>query len=301
MKQSLLLQGGDAFDLESEIARFKPKTADICLRFQGGELKPQALEELLFSPSFFSETFVVIENAQELGAKAQELVIAFAKKPMAKVTLLVHVAAKSDLGKYMEQVVLPEVKPWDKQGKIAEWIASYLKAQNIKVSPQVVAFIAATGTTDRFFLREELNKLIMYVGDKHEITMSDVKAISAFEHEETVWQLSDAFLQRDKQKSVKLLQHLLQQQVSPFLLVRQLRNSCHQALMMVSLQEAGVHNVQEHFPQLRGGVFDKNFKLAKEAGRAFLTKSLLLLDKTERALKDSPFDESTLLLKVFTV
>lgn len=299
MKQCLLIQGGDAFDLESEIARFKPKTADTCLRFQGGDVKPQALEEVLFSPSFFSETFVVIENAHELGVKAQELVIAFAKKPPAKVTLLLQAVGKSDLSKYMEQVVIPEVKPWDKQGKIAEWITGYLKAQNIKVSPQVVTFIAATGITDRFFLREELDKLICYVGDKNEITLADVKAISAFEHEETVWQLSDAFLQRDKQRAAKLLQHLLQQQVSPFLLVRQLRNSCHQALMMVSLSESGHHNVQEHFPQLRGGIFDKNFKLAKEAGRAFLTKSLLLLDKTERVLKDSPFDESTLLLKVF--
>lgn len=300
MKQCLLIQGGDAFDLESEIARFKPKRADSVLRFLGDEVKPQALEEVLFSPSFFSETFVVIEHAHELGPKAQELVIAFAKKPMAKVTLLLQATGKCDLGKYMEQIVLPEIKPWDKQAKIAEWIAGYVKAQNSKIHPQAVAFIAATGTTDRFFLREELNKLITYVGDKNEITLTDVQAISAFEHEETVWQLVDAFLQRDRQKAVKLLQHLLQQQVSSFLLVRQLRNSCHQALMMVSLSDSGEHNVQQHFPQLRGGIFDKNYKLAKEAGRPFLTKSLLLLDKTERALKDSPFDESTLLLKVFT-
>lgn len=299
MKQCLLIQGGDAFDLESEMAKYKPKTADTSLRFQGDEVKPPALEEVLFSPSFFSETFVVIEKAHELSAKAQELIIAFAKKPMAKVWLLLHATGKNDFAKHMDHVAIPEVKPWDKQGKIQEWISGYLKAQGIKVSSQVATYIASTGTTDRFFLREELEKLITYVGDKKEITQNDVKAISAFEHEETVWQLSDAFLLRDRQKAASILQHLLQQQASPFLLVRQLRNVCHQALMMLSLSESGVHNVQEHFPQLRGSIFDKNFKLAKEAGTAFLTKSLLLLDKTERALKDSPFDEATLLLKVF--
>lgn len=299
MKQTLLIQGGDAFDLESEIARFKPKTADTTLRFIGDEVKPQALEEALFSPSFFSETFVVIEKAHDLSAKAQELVIAFAKKPMAKVTLLLHATGKTDLGKHLPHVAIPEVKPWEKQGKIAEWITAYLKACGIKAGAQIATFIASTGATDRFFLREELDKLISYVGDTREITLNDIKAISAFEHEETVWQLSDAFLGRNRPKAVSILQHLLQQQVSPFLLVRQLRNVCHQALMMVSLHESGNLNIQEHFPQLRGSMFEKNFKLAKEAGSAFLTKSLVLLDKTERALKDSPFDETTLLLKVF--
>ncbi len=299
MKQCLLIQGGDAFDLECETGRFKPKTADISFCHVADELKAYTLEEVLFSPSFFSETFVCIQKAHELSAKALELVVAFAKKPTPKVWLLLHATGKTDLGKHMPIVTIADVKPWDKQGKIAEWIAEYVKARGIKIQPQVVQYIAATGTTDRFFLRQELEKLICYVGDKKEITQGDLKAISTFEHEQTVWQLSDAFLQRDMPKAQTILRQLLDNQVSAFLLVRQLRNVCHQALMMVSLSDSGTQNIQEHFPQLRGKMFDKNFRLAKEAGKPFLTRAILQLDKAELALKDSPFDETTLLMKVF--
>lgn len=295
MTNCRLLQGGDAFDLETQILGFKAKNAT---RLDADGLKAAVLEELLFSPSFFEETFVVIENAQDLSDKAQELVITFAKKPTPKVTLLLHATGKNDFAKHMRVIEVPEVKPWDKAAKMADWVLGYLKAQGIKTSTQVAALIAATGTNDRFYLSQELEKIICYVGDKKEITLDDVQAIGALEHEETVWHLGDAFLQRDKAKAMVVLQQLLDQQVSAFLISRQLRNVCHQALMMLSLHQTGA-NVQEHFPQLRGKMFEKNFRLAEQAGSLFLTQSLIKLDSLELALKDSPFDETTLLMKVF--
>lgn len=289
MKNCLLIQGGDAFDLETHLAQFKPKTCDEDLRFDGADLSAGALEEALFSPSFFSETFVLIENGQDLSGKAQELVRAFAKKPSPKVWLLVHATGKCPLDMPVKEIA--EVKPWDKQAKIVEWIQAYLKEK--KVHPQVPMMLATT--QDRFLLRQELDKLLCYVGEAKEITPDDVQAISALDHEHTVWQLSDAFLSRDRAQAVTLLHQLLEQQVSSFLIVRQLRNACHQALMMLN-----VENPQEHFPQLRGKIFDKTYRLAKEAGSAFLTKALLRLDKAELALKDSPFDEEALLYETLS-
>jgi len=67
--------------------------------------------------------------------------------------------------------------------------------------------------------------------------------------------------------------------------------------MMLSLHASGTTNLQQHFPQLRGKLFDKNFRLANGVGEAFLTHTLMSLDKTERSLKDSPFDEEALLMK----
>lgn len=68
--------------------------------------------------------------------------------------------------------------------------------------------------------------------------------------------------------------------------------------MMLSFEASGVQNIQEHFPQLKGKMFDKNMRLAREAGMPFLRRALLEIDKAERALKDSPLDEVAITMKV---
>jgi DNA polymerase-3 subunit delta len=296
MKKLVLVQGGDAFDLENEIARY---SGHAKVRFQADDLKPAALEEALFSSSFFEDTLVIVENGQDLSEKAHNLVLAFVKRPTERVCLLVHASGTTELAKHMPVVQFQDPKPWEKEGHAANFILGYVKSQGVKMTSQVAALLAQTGITDRFLLREECNKLICYVGEKQEITQRDVQAICSLEHEETIWQLTDAFLERNTKKAYTVLQQLLQQQVSPYLIVRTLRNSCYQALLMLSLHESGAKNVQDHFPQLKGKIFDKNFTLAKAAGSPFLTHSLKLLDKTELALKDSPFDEHSLLLRLF--
>lgn len=296
MKNLLLIQGGDAYDLEQELSRFSKEA--VRKHFVASEVKAAELEEALFSASLFSDTLVVIEEAHELTNKAFDFVMAFVKRPVLRVFLVLQARGRTDFGKLMPVVEYPEIKPWDKQAKMAEWIAGYLKQQNMKVHPQVIAELSKGGS-DRFYLRQELEKLIAYVGEKKEIQLADVAAICTLESEHTLWQLTDAFMQRDTKKAVVLLTELLKQNTSPFLLIRHLRNVCQQALQMCSLAEAGVNNIHEHFDKLKGKLFDKNFKLAKEAGSAYLTKTLLAIDKTELALKDSPFDETTQLLKIF--
>src|SRR5437868_5262657 len=126
MQNVLLVQGGDGFDLQIQTAQF---TADTKICFEAEDLKAAVLEETLFSPSFFSQTLVIIQNAQELSDKALELVIAFAKRPTPKVSLVVHSNGTTELAKHLPVVVINEVKPWEKQAHITQWILSYVKAQ----------------------------------------------------------------------------------------------------------------------------------------------------------------------------
>lgn len=297
MKSIILVQGGDSFDLEQQVAKWK-KDQQLC-RFNGESVAVGELESALLSPSLFADTLVIIEDAHELKPKAEELVLAFHKSPGTRVQLILHATSRTELSKHLPVVEIAESKPWEKQGHTADWIRTYVEASGKKIHPQVAAQIAASGTQDRFLLQQELDKLITYALDKKEIQLEDVQAICTLAHESTVWQLTDAFLQRDSQKALKVHYLLERQEISPFLIIRQLRNVCHQALTMLSLSDQGIRNVQEYFPQLRGSLFEKNFKLAKEAGSDFLTRSLLAIDETELALKDSPFDETALLMKLF--
>lgn len=166
MKNCLLLYGGDAYDLEHSITCHKPEHESEMHRFQAEDVTIKTAEELLFSPSFFAKTFVVIEHAQDLSDKVLAVVRSFVKKPTPSVFLLLHATGKCSLKDEMPTIEIPEVKPWDRQAKIAEWVAGYLKQQGIKAHPEVAAFIAATGSTDRILLSQELDKLITFAGEK---------------------------------------------------------------------------------------------------------------------------------------
>ncbi len=293
MKNCLFLQGGDAFDLEAAI---KTHSYDILERLQGEDVKAAHLEELLFSPSFFEKTLVVIEHADDLSERSVELIASFARRPMQGTSLIIQAEKMLPFAKEMTVQVIQEIKPWEKEAKMEEWIASYLKGKGVKAGKEVLSLLASSKVQDRFLMQQELDKLITFSGDL--ITKEDVYAVGALEHEESVWELVDAFLERDRTRAAMHLRRLLEQHQSPYLLIRSLRNSCHQALMMASLAESGVKNVQEHFPQLRGKIFEKTMRQAEEAGASYLTKQLMKIDKVELALKDSPFDEEALLLKV---
>lgn len=297
MKNVTLLIGGDAFDLQNVLKQLDVPANPT--RFVGSDIGVAKLEEALFAQSLFGKNYVVIEEAQDLKAKALDCVLSFVKQPSPHTILIMQATKKTELAKHVACVEIAEIKPWDRQGKMAEWIIGYVNDRGLKIQPQLAHYLASFSGYDRFFFCQELEKLFCYIGDKTEITKEDCKAVCTLESEESLWVLSEAFLQKETARALKIFHHLLNRQVSSFVIIRTLRNACHQALLMCSLAQIDGFNVSEHFPQLKGSLFEKNFKIAKGAGADFLTKALLQLDKTEHALKDSPFDEETLLTKLF--
>ena len=56
--------------------------------------------------------------------------------------------------------------------------------------------IAGHSGGDRLLLKQELDKLIAYIGENKEIKAQDVAACIALEAESTLWQLSEAYVQK---------------------------------------------------------------------------------------------------------
>lgn len=300
MRQLLLILGGDVYDLYEQTMRFSKITT-----IEASNVSAAFIEEELLSRSLFrsGEKVVVIKSANELDDKALECLLRFAKRPTENTFVILHAEEKGGLAKrfaaYADVVEFPEVKPWDKAAKLADWVMKYLQREKITISGQVVQEIVKLCPADRFLIRQELDKLISYIGERKEIRMQDVAAISSFEKEHTLWELTDAFMASDKGLATRLLHKLLAFDVSSFVIVRQLRHVCLQALELCSLQQDGELNIQDRFPKLKGKLFEKNMKFAKSTGIAALQAKLIAIDMTEFALKDSPFDEAVLITKLF--
>jgi DNA polymerase III subunit delta len=304
--KSILLQGSDPFDIHEAHRLFKE--CGYRLFGEKGITFSRAREidqmESLFSPSLFSrsKTVVVIEECDSLKAKEQEYLKRFLLRPSSDAFVLLKTSStKLEFSKLVQaSLSLPEEKPWDKEAKVVSWILSFVQARGVSIDSSLAALIAKEGSTDRFFLQGELEKLILSIGERKKIEEKDIQAVLTLESKSTLWQLSDVYMQKNCRQAVQILQHLEEQEIHSFVIIRHLRHVVHQALQMKSLDDNGVSSAQiaEQFSQLKGKLFEKSFQRAKATCPFFLTKSLIFIDKAESLLKNSPFDEQAVLINL---
>ena len=89
--------------------------------------------------------------------------------------------------------------------------------------PVLQHFIERVGMDSRH-LNNELTKLSTYLGDRREVSLDDLDAITSASRESVAWDLSDAFGKRDLPRALELLRQLLFQQESCLRLMGMLGN-----------------------------------------------------------------------------
>jgi DNA polymerase-3 subunit delta len=80
------------------------------------------------------------------------------------------------------------------------------------------AFVARTGADSRQ-IRQEIEKLRAYVGDRKQVTADDVRLMVAATRDAAGWDLADAFGKRDLRGALVILRRLLFQRESPMGLI----------------------------------------------------------------------------------
>ena len=197
-------------------------------------------------------------------------------------------------------VEIGDVKPWEKQSKVEEWIKSYAVRWKRTVQKEALQLLAKEFQDDRFALKEELDKLFTYTADKSDapITVNDVRAIVCLSNKAIIWQLSDALLTKDKRLALAIV-HSLQEgdggggEFHPLQILRYLRNQVHSVLEISSLVDDQVAPdvIMKRFPTMKGKSFEKNIEFARRYGTNDLIRALIAIDTLEVDLKNSAKDE----------
>jgi DNA polymerase III delta subunit len=263
---------------------------------------PTKLDDELFSPSFFKEKKVLfLDGVDGLKDKEQQLLVRFLKRPDPYITLVLTAEAlktTSELYKALEAYLIvqfPKETPWDKEAKITHWIEQFFKKRHVAIHSKLADTLAKTVKGDFHALMCELEKLYAYIGEAKEVTEKDVAAISTLWQENSLWQLTDALLQGTASTTLSLLKNIDQQDVYSLVVVRHLRNTLCQLLEIATRIEAREPNISEHYPKLKGKLFEKAHTNASKIGIHRLRLALSLVDGVEGDLKESAADETTLL------
>ncbi|MCC5832980.1 MAG: hypothetical protein JJU12_08075 [Chlamydiales bacterium] len=264
--------------------------------FPAEEFEP-FLQEVETLPFLSKSKAVVLQEVDLLDKRQLKKLEAYVEKANPWVTLYLTAAsppAQSFVKKCDSVVCIKDEKPWEKDKRLVEWVVGEAAAAGVALSAEPArVFVKAV---DSQFLKQELEKLICYVGERREITVAAIHEICTPIHHETLWQLGDAIFARQTSLALQIGSALLDNGMALFSLLAHLRTQLHMTLKVLTLyRQEGKMAVSKAFPYLKGGLLDKKIITANSYGLERIRQGLVHLFETELQAKNSAIDHALLL------
>lgn len=279
---------------------------EYCVKILDAEiLTLQTLSDEISSFHLFSKKNVVfIQQAEKLKTQAKEY-LEKTFSHLGKTVLIISCATINQLTNFYKKIEkigivlnLPkEIKPWEKEKLCTEWIQQQVAQTEKDIDRQAIDDLLKQVGTDYAHLKQEIDKLTCYIGDRRQITSQDIEAICTYVNHNTIWQLGEAILQRRPEAAISISKALLKNDISFFVLLRSLRSQIQTELQVATILEngGGEQDVSLRFPFIKGAIFQKHLKTIQSYGKTALAKSLITIDAAEVQAKNSNIQEEILL------
>lgn len=273
--------------------------------YEGSTVTSEAILNDLNSPSFFSPTRVIlIHQADKLKKALQEELQKYMQHPSRSMYLILSAPAllkNTTFYKTIEKngivLDLPELKPWEKEKRLIEWVTKQASNARKVISHPAAQHLVKQIGADQNLIASEFEKLLCYIGDRQEITMQDITAICSNLPSETIWQLGEAVFRRDAPAAIRATHVLLNENgnsLLPFL--RQLRSQFQTGyhISQILLQGGNGATVSQEYPYMKGQILEKNMQTAQQYGVKRYRQGLLAIDEAELKAKNSQMEEDLL-------
>jgi len=171
-------------------------------------------------PMMGDRKVVVVNDFNELTftEEEKELFARYIEKPLQS-TVLILIAPTVDFRrklyldckKYAEVIECKKLKP----NQIFEWIEDVLKESKKYIESAAMELLIASVGESLNALKNELDKLVNFIGEKNTITIDNVSEIVGIAKEFTIFELIKALGEKDVQRSLMILNRMLELGESP--------------------------------------------------------------------------------------
>jgi DNA polymerase-3 subunit delta len=109
------------------------------------------------------------------------------------------------MGSYCGIVELARVE----EGEAVRWISDYCAGREVKIEPDGARELVDALGGDMMMISNELEKLILYVGEKKRVTLGDVETMVLAAKQRSLYELTDAISSKDRVRSLEVLDAML--------------------------------------------------------------------------------------------
>ncbi len=251
------------------------------------------LSQEINTPTFFSDKQILLSEVDQLNAEDE--VAALKGSDKAFIVLSGASSAKAFFRKVEKEGVVLDLaaeKSWQKEKGAEEWVHLYLSKVNKKIERDAAIRLVKETRGDTELLKQELDKLLLFVDARNPITLKDVLLVVPRGAESNTYELGDALFKKERALAIKQMRNLLDQGVAYFAILKSVRSQIETDLKAASILRNGGSKeaVSAAIPFLKGYVLDKHLENIRLMGFERLKKALVHVDDYELKGKEGSPD-----------
>lgn len=285
-----LLYGDEQFLLQQEVACILAKYPNTSIeKLEGPKLS--YVVEIASMPSLFSPQRVFILIDLDLSEDDDAFESFLSNLPQGVAIIIknpLNLNKKTNIYKVIEEkgtiLEFRRISEWE-EDKVRDFIEKKFLKLNKKIAKDNASFIIENVGTDLMLLNSEIGKIATYVGEKTSINKSDIEAVIISSNINS-FKLLDSIFKKNKEKSMAMLNSLLQNGEEPIVLLSFLASQ-YRALLKIKILSMEKLNFQQIAQKLRVSSYYVKRMLvnAKEFSVSYLKSCLEMMYYTDIKLK----------------
>src|SRR5450432_2910168 len=205
---------------------------------------------------------------------------------------------REDLGPFCGIVELSRVE----EGEAVRWIGEYCASREVKIEPDGARELVDALGGDMMMISNELEKLILYVGEKKRVTLGDVETMVLAAKQRSLYELTDAISSKDRVRSLEVLDAILSSGEGEEAAIGHIYMLAKTFRQMLVILERNVRDQRMLWAALWQGfrvppfAADDIIKQARRyKNRPELTRAIRLVAKADLALRSNPVSKRMVL------
>jgi DNA polymerase III subunit delta len=205
---------------------------------------------------------------------------------------------RDTMGQYCGIVELARVE----EGEAVRWITDYCFSRGVKIEPDGARELVDALGGDMMMISNEIEKLILYVGEKKRITLGDVETMVLAAKQRSLYELTDAISSRDRVRALEILDAILASGDGEEAAIGHIYMLAKTFRQMLVILERNVRDQRMLWAALWQGfrvppfAADDIIKQARRyKSRRDLTRAIRLVAKADLALRSNPVSKRMVL------
>lgn len=205
---------------------------------------------------------------------------------------------RDTMGQYCGIVELARVE----EGEAVRWVTDYCTSRGVKIEADGARELVDALGGDMMMISNELEKLILYVGEKKRITLGDVETMVLAAKQRSLYELTDAISSKDRVRALEVLDAMLSSGDGEEASIGHVYMLAKTFRQMLVILERNVRDQRMLWAALWQGfrvppfAADDVIKQARRyKNRRELTRAIRLIAKADLALRSNPVSKRMVL------
>jgi len=209
--------------LEAHAIDISLKAFNLDLFYGTEATENQVLNACVSLPMMSERRLVIVHDIDKLVISDPDAFIRYFNTPEQSTTVL-FLAEKLDTRKKLfstlqKQSVSLKINPIKNDAFVLNWIKQQIESYNFTIDRDAIHLLHEHIGDNLFEITNQIKKICVFKGKDTHITVSDIEEMTGISKEYSVFQMINYLLERNAQKTLRVLKIILEQEQEPIALI----------------------------------------------------------------------------------